>query len=70
VLPLRDRGHEVRLVGTHLDSRHHRQREELRGHPKLNVKLPDGVTGYHHEDFARRWQTIPISSCWGSARPA
>jgi glycerol-3-phosphate dehydrogenase (NAD(P)+) len=36
-LPLRDRGHEVCLVGTH---------------PKLNVKLPDGVTGFQCEDFA------------------
>ena len=50
-LPARDRGHDVRLVGTHLD------REIIDGvkssgrHPKLNVKLPDGVSGYHHEDF-------------------
>lgn len=51
-LPARDRGHEVRLVGTHLD-RDIVDRIVANGHhPKLNVKLPDGVRGFHHEDFA------------------
>lgn len=52
VLPLRDREHEVRLVGTHLDAAiiddvHARGR-----HPKLNITLPPGVMGYHHTEFA------------------
>jgi len=51
-LPACDRGHEVRLVGTHLD-------RDIIGsvmadgtHPKLKVKLPDGVKPYHHDSFA------------------
>lgn len=51
-LPARDRGHTVRLVGTHLD-RHIIDSVKASGlHPKLNVTLPDGITAYHHEDFA------------------
>jgi glycerol-3-phosphate dehydrogenase (NAD(P)+) len=50
-LPLRDRGHDVRLVGTHLD-RDIIESVRLNGsHPKLSVKLPDGIKPYHHEDF-------------------
>lgn len=51
-LPARDRGHEVRLVGTHLDSDIIDHVKSSGRHPKLNVKLPDGVTGYHHAEFA------------------
>lgn len=49
--PARDRGHEVRLVGTHLDG------EIIAGvrssglHPRLNAKLPDGVTAHAHHEF-------------------
>lgn len=48
--PLSDNGHEVRLVGTHLD------REIIDGihddgmHPGLGRKLPDNVTAYHIEE--------------------
>ena len=51
-LPVRDRGHEVRLVGTHLDRDIIDSINASGHHPKLNVKLPDGVRGFHHEDFA------------------
>lgn len=51
-LPACDRGHEVRLVGTHLDRGIVDSVKESGLHPKLNVILPDGVRGYHHEDFA------------------
>ena len=51
-LPARDRGHSVRLVGTHLD-RHMIDSVTATGlHPKLNVTLPGGVSPHHHEDFA------------------
>ena len=51
-LPACDRGQEVRLVGTHLD------RDIIDGvtangiHPKLKVKLPDGVKPYHQHKLA------------------
>ncbi|MCB1377945.1 MAG: glycerol-3-phosphate dehydrogenase [Alphaproteobacteria bacterium] len=51
-LPTRDRGHEVRLVGTHLDRDIIDSHTAIGLHPKLNVKLPAGVTSFHHEDFA------------------
>ena len=52
-LPARDRGHEVRLVGTHLDRGIIDSVAATGRHPRLNVKLPDGVTGFQHEDFAK-----------------
>ena len=51
-LPARDRGHVVRLVGTHLDAEIIDSVKATGRHPKLNVRLPDGVTGYHHGEFA------------------
>lgn len=51
-LPLRDRGHDVRLVGTHLDREIIDSVKASGRHPKLNVKLPDGVAGFQCEDFA------------------
>lgn len=51
-LPARDRGHAVHLVGTHLDREIIDSVKATGRHPKLNVKLPEGVVGYHCEDFA------------------
>ncbi len=51
-LPAADRGHKVRLVGTHLDREIIDSVKASGRHPKLNVKLPDGIAGFHHEDFA------------------
>lgn len=51
-LPLRDRGHAVRLVGTHLDTGIIDSVRATGRHPKLNVKLPDGVMASQHGDFA------------------
>lgn len=50
-LPLSDRGHDVRLVGTHLDRDIIDSVKTCGRHPRLNVKLPDGVKGFHHEEF-------------------
>ena len=52
-MPLRDRGHAVRLVGTHLDTEIIDSVKATGRHPKLNVKLPDGVAAYQHQDFAK-----------------
>jgi glycerol-3-phosphate dehydrogenase (NAD(P)+) len=51
-LPARDRSHAVRLVGTHLDRGIIDSVKASGRHPKLNVKLPDGIEAFHHEDFA------------------
>jgi glycerol-3-phosphate dehydrogenase (NAD(P)+) len=52
-MPFRDRGHEVRLVGTHLDG-HIIDSVAGNGlHPKLNVTMPDGVKAYHHGDLKK-----------------
>lgn len=51
-LPLRDRGHAVHLVGTHLDVEIIDSVKATGRHPKLNVKLPDGIAAFHHQDFA------------------
>lgn len=51
-LPLRDRGHAVRLVGTHLDRGIIDSVKSTGRHPKLNVRLPDGIDAFHHDDFS------------------
>ena len=51
-LPAADRGHRVRLVGTHLDREIIDSVKATGLHPKLNVKLPESVQAFHHEDFA------------------
>ncbi len=51
-LPACDRGHDVRLVGTHLDRDIVDSVKASGRHPKLNVKLPEGIKAFHHEDFA------------------
>ncbi|PZF75312.1 glycerol-3-phosphate dehydrogenase [Aestuariivirga litoralis] len=52
-LPARDCGHAVRLVGTHLDTEIIDSVKATGRHLKLNVRLPDGVTGYQHDEFAK-----------------
>src|SRR5437868_13853955 len=51
ILPARDKGHEVRLVGTHLDQAAIDSVARTGRHPRLNVKLPDGVKAFPHSDF-------------------
>ena len=51
-LPASDRGHELRLVGTHLDRAIIDSLRATGLHPKLNVTLPESVAAFHHEQFA------------------
>jgi glycerol-3-phosphate dehydrogenase (NAD(P)+) len=51
-LPARDRGHAVRLVGTHLDREIIDSVAASGRHPKLSVTLPAGVAAFQHEAFA------------------
>jgi glycerol-3-phosphate dehydrogenase (NAD(P)+) len=48
-MPLADRGHVVRLVGTHLDSEPVDAVRAGRPHPGLGVVLPEGVRASPHE---------------------
>jgi glycerol-3-phosphate dehydrogenase (NAD(P)+) len=48
--PLRDNGHEVALVGTHLDDETIESCVRDRFHPRLKRKLPDGVKPYYFKD--------------------
>jgi glycerol-3-phosphate dehydrogenase (NAD(P)+) len=52
-MPFVDQGHQVRLVGTHLDDH---VIDSIAGnglHPKLNVTMPASVKPYHHGAFAK-----------------
>jgi glycerol-3-phosphate dehydrogenase (NAD(P)+) len=42
-VPLADRGHEVRLVGTHLDGEILASLKASRRHPTLGLELPEGI---------------------------
>ena len=50
--PLADNGHDVRLVGTHLDADIIRSCRDKHYHPKLKRDLPPGVRSYFVEDLA------------------
>lgn len=48
--PLSDNGHEVRLVGTHLDREIIDSIQETGVHPNLDLKVPEGVRAYQLEE--------------------
>jgi glycerol-3-phosphate dehydrogenase (NAD(P)+) len=50
--PLSDNGHEVRLVGTHLDADIIRSCLDKGYHPRLRRQLPEGVRPYYVEQLA------------------
>jgi glycerol-3-phosphate dehydrogenase (NAD(P)+) len=54
--PLADRGHAVRLVGTHLDSELVGSMRATRVHPKLGLPIPDAVSAYPNEELAAALQ--------------
>lgn len=49
--PLVDRGHSVRLVGTHLDGELVESMRAHRVHPKLGLEVPEGVTAYPNAEL-------------------
>lgn len=51
-LPLVDRGHEVRLVGTHLDRAIIDEITASGVHPKMKLELPREIRPYHHDALA------------------
>lgn len=50
-LPAHDRGHQIELVGTHLDREIIDSIKATGLHPKLNVTLPATVSAHHHDAF-------------------
>jgi glycerol-3-phosphate dehydrogenase (NAD(P)+) len=51
--PLVDNGHDVRLVGTHLDTAIIRSCLDRGWHPKLKRQLPDGIMPYYVEELPK-----------------
>ena len=49
--PARENGHDVRLVGTHLDREIIDHCCKTNRHPKFNKDFPDGMTYYQIEDL-------------------
>jgi glycerol-3-phosphate dehydrogenase (NAD(P)+) len=58
--PLADAGHEVRLVGTHLDGAWVAAMKAERRHPKLGVPLPDGVTPFGFEELRAAMADVEV----------
>ena len=50
--PLRDNGHEVRRVGTHLDAGIIGSCQDARYHPGLRRRIPDGVRPFYLEQLS------------------
>lgn len=50
-LPLVDRGHEVRLVGTHLDGEIIQSLHTSGEHPKMKLALPREIRPYRHDQL-------------------
>jgi glycerol-3-phosphate dehydrogenase (NAD(P)+) len=59
--PLSDNGHEVRLVGTHLDREIIDSIQETGVHPDLDLKLPDGVRAYQLEEAERAFEDAEVA---------
>ena len=51
--PARENGHEVRLVGTHLDREIIDTCKKTNRHPKFQKDFPDGVMYYHIEELEK-----------------
>jgi len=58
--PLSDNGHDVRLVGTHLDAEIIKICKERNYHPRLKRELPKGVRPFFVEEIARALEGAEI----------
>nr|WP_207956053.1 hypothetical protein [Rubrobacter marinus] len=59
--PLTDNGHEVRLVGTHLDREIIDGIKETGVHPGLDLELPEGVRAYQLEEAEEAFDGAEIA---------
>ena len=60
-LPLVDRGHEVRLVGTHKDEDIIASLKERSYHPKLQLELPRAIRAFSHTQLDEASHDV---DCW------
>jgi glycerol-3-phosphate dehydrogenase (NAD(P)+) len=60
-VPLADNGHEIRLVGTHLDGEIIDSVRATRVHPGLGLALPDAVRAYRLEDAAEAFDGADVA---------
>ena len=74
--PLRDNGHEVRLVGTHLDAEIIKSCRQSGFHPRLQRALPEGVRSFFIEEIGEALKSAESSlagsiptACGGSGGP-
>ena len=58
--PLSDNGHQVRLVGTHLDREIIASCLEKRWHPRLRRRLPDNVQPYYVDQIAQALEGVNV----------
>jgi glycerol-3-phosphate dehydrogenase (NAD(P)+) len=58
--PLSDNGHQVRLVGTHLDKEIIASCLEKRWHPRLKRQLPDNVQPFYVEQLAQALEGVEV----------
>ncbi|HSN42826.1 MAG TPA: glycerol-3-phosphate dehydrogenase [Propionibacteriaceae bacterium] len=58
--PLTDNGHEVRLVGTHLDREIIASIQATGVHPNLGLQVPPGVTAYQLEEAASAFEGVGL----------
>jgi glycerol-3-phosphate dehydrogenase (NAD(P)+) len=58
--PLSDNGHQVHLVGTHLDGEIVASCRKERWHPKLGRALPDGVEPFFVEELAQALKDVEL----------
>lgn len=58
--PLADNGHDVRLVGTHLDHDIISSCKERRFHPKLRRELPTAVQPFYIEELSRAMEGTEV----------
>ena len=59
--PLTENGHEVRLVGTHLDREIIDSIKETGVHPNLDLKVPEGVRAYQLEEAEEAFEGAEIA---------
>ncbi|MBV7338757.1 glycerol-3-phosphate dehydrogenase [Chloroflexi bacterium TSY] len=59
-VPLTDNGHQVQLVGTHLDDEIIEQIHEERFHPRLGVTLSDQVTPYSYDRLGEALEGVDL----------
>lgn len=58
--PLADNGHQMRLVGTHLDRNIIASIQATGVHPNLGLTLPEGTTAYQLEDAAEAFDGVDL----------